>query len=152
EAAHSGSLDFGAGLWARWDSFNFVEIARKGYGNDGTAAFYPFYPSWMGVVGRALGGNYVLAGLGLSLAACLVAFELLWRFAREHLGSAGEADRTVVYLALTPMAVFLGAVYSESTYLMLAIAAILLAERRRWALASSAAALAFLTRPTGIAV
>jgi hypothetical protein len=50
------------------------------------------------------------------------------------------------------MAVFLGAVYSESTYLMIALAAFLLAERRRWALASCAAALALLTRPQGIAV
>jgi len=149
---HSGATDFGAGLWSRWDSGYFEEIARKGYGNDGTAAFYPFYPSSMGVVGRVLGGDYILAGLLLALAACLVAFELLWRFAHERLGSDAAAERTVVYLALTPMAVFLGAVYSESTYLMLALAAFLLAERQRWFLASSAAALALLTRPTGIAV
>jgi hypothetical protein len=152
EMAHPGALDFGAGLWSRWDSGYFVEIARHGYGNDGSASFYPFYPAWIGAVGRALGGDYVLAGLLLSLAACLVAFELLWRFARGHLGSGAEADRTVFYLALTPMAVFLGAVYSESTFLLLALAAALLAERKHWAFASSAAALALLTRPTGIAV
>jgi hypothetical protein len=152
EMAHPGTLDFGAGLWSRWDSFNFEQIAKTGYGNDGIASFYPFYPAWIGVVGRALGGDYALAGLLLSLAACLAAFELFWRFAREHLGSGREADRTVLYLALTPMAVFLGAVYSESTFLLLALAAALLAERRRWALASSTAALALLTRPTGIAV
>ena len=148
---HSGSLDFGAGLWSRWDSGYFLEIAQKGWGDDGTAAFYPVYPSLIGIVGLVT-AHYTLVGLVISLLACLIAFELLWRLARERFDTDEAAERTVLYLALTPMAVFLGAVYSESTYLMLALAAFLLAERKRWFLASSAAALALLTRPTGVAV
>ena len=148
---HSGSLDFGAGLWSRWDSGYFLEIAQKGWGDDGTAAVYPVYPSLIGIVGLVT-AHYTLVGLVISLLACLIAFELLWRLARERFDTDEAAERTVLYLALTPMAVFLGAVYSESTYLMLALAAFLLAERKRWFLASSAAALALLTRPTGVAV
>jgi hypothetical protein len=149
--AHGAHLQFGAALWDRWDSGWFLEIARKGWGDDGSAAFYPVYPSLIGIFGLAV-GHYVLAGLVISLVAGLVAFELLWRLARDRFGTDEGAERTVLYLALAPMAVFLGAVYSESTYLVLALAAFLLAERRHWALASLAAALALLTRPTGIAV
>jgi hypothetical protein len=148
---HSNVLDFGVHLWSRWDSGYFLEIAQKGWGNDGTAAFYPVYPSLIGLLGL-ITPQYTLFGLIISLAACLVAFELLWRIAKERLGSDTGAERAVLYLAVTPMAVFLGAVYSESTYLAITLAAFLLAERKRWALASSAAALALLTRPTGVAV
>ena len=56
---------------------------------------------------------------------------LLYRLAEDRLGAEG-ARRAVLYLAVFPMALFLGAVYSESLYLLLAIAAFLLAERGRF--------------------
>jgi len=58
----------------------------------------------------------------------------------------------VLYLATLPDALFLQAVYSESLYLALALAAFALAEARRWPLAAVAAGLALLTRSSGIAV
>jgi hypothetical protein len=148
---HSAVADFGAELWSRWDSGYFIEIARKGWGNDGTAAFYPVYPALIGLLGLVT-PHYTLFGILISLAASLVAFELLWRIANERFHTDAFAERAVLYLAVTPMAVFLGAVYSESTYLAITLAAFLLARRNRWALASAAAALALLTRPTGIGV
>ena len=60
-----------------------------------------------------------LAGLVVSLAASLAAFVLLHRLAEERLGAEG-ARRTVLYLAVFPMSLFLIAVYSESLFLMLA--------------------------------
>jgi len=146
-------VNFGTGLWVRWDGGWFVRIARHGYGTDGAhaPAFFPLYPGLMAVLGRVLGGRYALAGLAIALGSCLVAFELLWRFAARHLG-AGGATRAVLYLAIFPTALFLQAVYSESLYLALALAAFALAEARRWPLAALAAALALLTRSSGIAV
>ncbi len=152
EMHHDATADYGPGLWDRWDSGYFLEIAHKGYGNDGTAAFYPAYPALLAVFARVFAGHYALAGVAVSLAACLVGFELLWRVARERFGSDASAERTVVLLALTPMALFLGAIYSESTYLAVTLAAFVFAARRHWTLAACAAALALLTRPTGIAV
>ena len=64
----------------------------------------------------------------VSLAACLCAFVLLYRLAARHLDDAG-AMRAVLYLAVFPTALFLQAVYSESLYLALVLAAFLLAER-----------------------
>jgi hypothetical protein len=58
----------------------------------------------------------------------------------------------VIYLAVFPFAVFLGAVYSESVFLLAALASFTLAERGRFAGAGVAAGLAWLTRPLGIAL
>ncbi len=98
-----------------------------------------------------LAGQYVLAGVLVSLAACLGAFVLLYRLSEARLG-ADAARRTVVYLAICPMALFLGAVYSESLYLLLAVAAFALAERGRFLEAGVVVGLAILTRATGVAL
>jgi hypothetical protein len=141
---------YGLDVWARWDSVFFVRIARNGY-DAASAAFYPLYPGLVAAAGRALGGQYVLGGVMISLAACAGAFALLYRLAEEKLGAAG-GYRTVLYLAVFPMSLFLGAVYSESLYLLLAVAAFVLAERRRFLAAGVVCGLAILTRATGIAL
>jgi len=143
-------LGYGIDVWARWDSAFFLRIAEQGY--DGTsAAFYPLYPAAVAAVGWVLAGQYVLAGVLVSLAACLGWFLLLYRLTEAKLG-ADAARRTVVYLAICPMALFLGAVYSESLYLLLAVSAFALAERGRFLPAGVAVGLAILTRATGVAL
>jgi hypothetical protein len=141
---------YGLDVWARWDSVFFVRIAHHGY-DAASAAFYPLYPGLVAALGRVFGGQYVLAGVVVSLAASAGAFLLLYRLAEEKLGAAG-AYRTVVYLAVFPLAVFLGAVYSESLYLLLAVAAFVLAERRAFLAAGVVCGLAILTRATGVAL
>lgn len=143
-------LGYGTDVWARWDSAFFLRVAEHGY-DAASAAFYPLYPALVALVGRALGGQYVLAGIAVSLAAALGAFVLLYRLAEEKLGAAG-AQRAVLYLAVFPMAVFLGAVYSESLYLLLVLAAFVLAERGRFFSAGATAGLAILTRAFGVAL
>jgi hypothetical protein len=103
------------------------------------------------LLGRVLLGHYVLAGVLISLAATLGAFVLLHRLAEEKLGPDG-AWRAVLYLAVFPFAVFLGAVYSEALFLFLALASFALAERRQFVGSGVAAGLAWLTRPLGIAL
>jgi hypothetical protein len=137
-------------IWARWDSVFFVRIAEHGYDST-SAAFYPLYPALVGTLGRIFGGHYVLAGVVISLAATLGAFLLLHRLAEERLGLDG-ADRTVLYLAVFPMSLFLQAVYSEALYLLLVLAAFVTAERGRFKLAGVLTGLAILTRFTGIAL
>ena len=137
-------------IWARWDSVFFVRIAEHGYDST-SAAFYPLYPALVGALGRIFGGHYVLAGVVISLAATLGAFLLLHRLAEERLGLDG-ADRTVLYLAVFPMSLFLQAVYSEALYLLLVLAAFVTAERGRFKLAGVLTGLAILTRFTGIAL
>jgi hypothetical protein len=137
-------------VWARWDSVHFLQIAEHGYSKT-EVAFYPLYPALVGVMGRAFLGHYVLAGIVVSLVAALGSFVLLERIAGERLDADG-AQRAVLYLALFPTALFLQAVYSESLFLFLCLGAFALAERARFAEAGAVAGLAFLTRPTALAL
>jgi Mannosyltransferase (PIG-V) len=140
-------------VWARWDSVWFLRIAEHGYdsASGAAAAFYPLYPAALSVVGWAFFGHYVLAGIVVSLAAALGAFLLLYRVAEGRLGADG-ARRAVLYLAVFPFAFFLQAVYSESFYLLLTLAAFALAERSRFLAAGAVTGLALLTRPTAAAL
>jgi Mannosyltransferase (PIG-V) len=137
-------------IWARWDSVFFLRIAEHGYDST-SAAFYPLYPALVAGLGWLFFGHYVLAGIVVSLAATLGAFLLLHRLASERLGLDG-ADRTVLYLALFPMSLFLQAVYSDALYLLLVLAAFAVAERGGFKLAGLLTGLAILTRLTGVAL
>lgn len=145
-------LGAAADVWARWDSDWYLRIAESGYDwPSSTPAFFPLYPLVVGGLGRLLGGRFLLAGLVVSLAAAAVAFVLLHRLVRRRF-RRDDALRSVVYLALFPTSLFLGAVYAESLFLALALGTFLLAEGRRAGLASATAGLALLTRPQGIAL
>jgi Mannosyltransferase (PIG-V) len=150
DTARLHDLGYFTDIWARWDSDFFLRIAQNGY-DDASAAFHPFYPALVAVLGRAFFGHYLLAGLVVSLVCCFGSFVLLHRLAEERLGATG-AYRTVLYLAVFPMALFLQAVYSESLFLLLVLASFALAERNRFAAAGLVTGLAILTRAAGLAL
>jgi hypothetical protein len=140
-------------IWARWDSVFYLRIAEHGYEHlaHSATAFYPLYPFIVGVLGRVFFGHYLLAGIVVSLATGLAAFILLYRLAETRMGAEG-ARRTVIYLAVFPMALFLQAVYSESLYMLLCLGAFLLAERGNFLRAGLVTGLALLTRPVAVAL
>jgi len=150
DTARMHDLGYFTDIWARWDSDFFLRIAEDGY-DEASAAFHPLYPALVAILGRAFFGHYILAGLVVSLLATLGSFVLLYRLAAERLGAEG-GWRTVLYLAVFPMALFLQAVYSESLFLLLVLAAFALAERNRFAAAGLVAGLAILTRAAGLAL
>lgn len=139
-------------VWAHWDSVWFLQIAHSGYGLSGQAsAFYPLYPGLVAALGRVFGGHYVAAGIVVSLTATLASFALLYTLGKRLLGEDG-AWRAVLYLAVFPMAMFLGAVYAESLLLALMLGAFLCAERGHWLWAWILTGLALLTRLAGAAL
>jgi Mannosyltransferase (PIG-V) len=139
-------------VWARWDSDWYLRIAESGYHwPSSTPAFFPLYPATVAATGRLLGGHFLVAGVLVSLASGAAAFALLYDLVRERLGEPA-ARRTVLYLALFPTSLFLGAVYGEALFLLLAVATFALAERGRLGWASVAAGLALLTRAQGVAL
>jgi len=147
-----GGHGYWYGLWANWDGALFAEIAHHGYASFGGApAFYPLYPALLAVLGRVFAGQYVFAGIVLALACAAVSFVLLRRLTALELGE-DVARRATLVLALFPLSFFLQAVYSESLFLLLAIATFYFARKERWTLVAAALALAFLTRPTAIAL
>jgi hypothetical protein len=137
---------------ARWDSDWYLRIAESGYRwPSSTPAFFPLYPALVGGLGRVLGDRFLLAGVLVSLAASATAFVLLHELVRLRLGPA-DARRAVLYLAVFPTSLFLGAVYGEGLFLALAIGTFALAERGRLGWAAFAAGLAMLTRAQGLAL
>ena len=139
-------------VWARWDSDWFLKIAEEGYSwPSSTPAFFPLYPFVVAALGFVLLGHFLLAGVVVSLVAGSVAFVLLYRLTAAKLG-AETAARAVLFLALAPTSLFFGAVYSESLFLLLAVATFLAAERGSFWRAGAIAGLAFLTRSAGVAL
>lgn len=145
-------IGWGIGLWSRWDSAWFLTIVQDGYADpERTTAFFPLYPLLVKALGTVLSGHYIFAGIAVSLAACLGAFVLLYRLTEPLLGDSG-AFRAVLYLGIFPMALFLGAVYSESLYLLLSVGAFYTATRGKFLAAGVLIGLAILTRSAGVAL
>ena len=65
----------------------------------------------------------------------------------DWLGTIGVA---LLLVAFFPAALFFSAVYSESLFLLLSVGAVLAARQGRWAWAGALAALAALTRNSGV--
>jgi hypothetical protein len=138
---------------ARWDSVWYLRIADSGYGDSAPrAAFFPLYPLLVRSVGELFGGSHgaLLASAYLiSLAAFLGALVLLHRLTELELGRA-LARPTLLLLAVFPAALYFGAPYSESLFLLLAVGAFYAARTDRWAWAGAWAGLASATRSAGL--
>jgi Gpi18-like mannosyltransferase len=137
------------GPWLRWDACWYLRIASVGYSlTDGTTAFFPLYPLLLRWLGPLLGGDHLLAAAVISHTACLLAMLLLYQITRQELDH-DCARRAVIYQLFFPTAFFLFAPYTESLFMLWAIACLLAARRETWWLAGLCGLLAGLTRVTG---
>ena len=138
---------------ARWDAAWYLRIAESGYGgSDVRAAFFPLYPLLVRAVASPFGaspGALLVAAYAVALAAFLGALVLLHRLVSLELGRP-LAQPALLLLAVFPAAVFFGAPYSESLFLLLAVGAFYAARTGRWAWAGAAAAGAAATRSAGV--
>src|SRR5436305_5815727 len=135
---------------ARWDSVWYLGIAHSGYGG-ASSAFFPLYPLLVRVAAAASApGALLVAAYAVSLAALLGALYLLHRLVTLELGSARVGRDAVLMLSLFPGALWLGAPYSESLFLLLSVGAFYAARTERWAWTGACAALASATRSAGI--
>jgi hypothetical protein len=138
---------------ARWDSVWYLRIAGSGYsGSEARAAFFPLYPLLVRGVGELGGGSpgaLLVAAYVISLAAFLAALVLLWRLVSLELGRP-LARPTLLLLSLFPAALYFGAPYSESVFLLASVGAFYAARTGRFALAGLAAFAAAGTRSAGL--
>ena len=114
-------------LPVRWDAGWYLQIVTDGYryaaGDPSVQqniVFFPAYPMLMRVAGRLLGGEmtgYVAGGMLLSLGAFFGALVYLHAFARDRFGDTA-ASASVWLLAAYPFALFFGALYTESLFLL----------------------------------
>src|SRR5215212_9899023 len=138
---------------ARWDAVWYLRVAETGYGeSEARAAFFPLYPLLVRTLATPFGasaGAQLVAAYAVSLAAFLGALVLLYRLAELELGRR-LARPTLLLLAVFPAAVYFGAPYSESLFLLLAVGTFYAARTGRWAWAGACAGLASATRSAGL--
>jgi Mannosyltransferase (PIG-V) len=141
-------------LPARWDAFWYLDIARHGYQWDPRVAyqqnvvFFPAYPSLIAAASWLTGAAPLMAGLALSLVAFYGALVYLRRLAALDLDEAA-VTRAVWLVALYPFALFFGAVYTESLFLLALTGAFWHARQRQWARAAVFGLIGGLARPNG---
>ncbi len=114
-------------LPVRWDAGWYLQIVTDGYRyspldttTQQNIVFFPAYPMLVRIVGRILGGHmigYVSAGMLVSLAAFGGALVYLHAIARETLDD-DRARASAWLLAAYPFALFFGAIYTESLFLL----------------------------------
>ncbi len=138
--------------WDRWDVTLFAKVARYGYTgypehyqDKDIAAFFPGFPIVLRAVHSAV-PNWTAAGLLVSLVAGAVAVVFLARLADLD---GVDGSRAVLYLVLSPYAVFLAAGYSEALFLACALPGWLAARKGHWTAASLLVAAACTVRVSG---
>lgn len=141
-------------FWTCTDSQHYLDIARDWYLSEGPwdrlvqLVFLPGYPIAVRAA-AAVVGDYLYAGLlvsALAFAGAGCVFYRLLRLDRPH----ADALRTVKYLCILPGAFFFAAPMSESLFLLLCLACVYCARRRRWYLAGLLGGLAAFTRSLGV--
>lgn len=145
------------GIWGVFDTGWYLDLARKGYSlaplasGQANWAFFPLYPMLCEAIARATGWLDFAVMVAVSNLAFVAA---LFLAAQETTAAFGrDAARWVVALfCFLPGSYFFSAAYTESLYLLLILGCFASLRRRRRLLAGAVAALAALTRNTGVAL
>jgi hypothetical protein len=145
-------------LPVRWDAGWYLQIVTDGYRyapGDPTVqqniVFFPAYPMLMRTVGRLLGGDmtgYVAAGMIISIGSFFGALVYLYAFARDRYGD-DVAGGAIWLLAAYPFAIFFGALYTESLFLLGTVGAFYHLMKQQFGRAACWGLLVGLTRVNG---
>lgn len=148
-------------LYVRWDSEWYLSLAQGGYSpadlhptQPGATnyAFYPLYPLLMWIVAHATGLSLAWAGVLISNLCFLGALFIVFALAEEWSGDRAVARVAVLLLCCVPEGFVFSAVYTESLFLLLTGASMLLFERRQYLAAGMCAALSSAVRSNGVLV
>lgn len=143
-------------FWTCADSIHYLDIARDWYLSEGEwdrlvqLVFLPGYPVAVRAM-AAVVGDYLYAALLVSALSFAGAGCVLYRLLRLDFGHEG-ALRGLKYACVTPGAFFFTAPMSDGLFLLLSLACIYLARRRKWALSCLLGALSSFTRSLGLAL
>lgn len=141
-------------LWQNWDAVRLADIARYGYFSPAErlypnqVAFFPGFPLVLDVF-HAVIRQWTVSGLIVSFVAGAVAVVAVSRIAeRDYLHQAGS--RAVLFLLVSPAAIFLAAGYTEALFLALAATSWLSARSEHWTRAVLLAGAASVVRINGL--
>jgi Gpi18-like mannosyltransferase len=138
--------------FATWDAQHYLYLADHGY-EPGLMSntFYPLFPFLIHFISYFFLGNTLTAGLFLSVLFTIASMCFLYLLVQKKYG--GEAGvRACLLLLAFPMSFFLGLVYADSLFLMLATAFFYYFDEQKIWPAFVCACLLPLSRPTGILI
>ncbi len=152
-------FDYDGDFYANWDGQWYKDIARHGYfykeHDYSSVAFFPAFPLAGRLVARVTGLREEAALLVVANVFLAAAFALFSVYLRERFPDAPKDFRGYALLAMgiLPTTFFFRMAYSESTFLICQILA-LLGIARRWPLAVVALVIGLgtATRPVGVAL
>lgn len=135
--------------WANFDGVHYLTIAEKGYIGTGLIqAFFPVYPFVTGIL-TFITHSALIAGLIVSNLSFFVAVILFFILVRQRFGLA-IAKYSIFFLLLFPTSFFLGAMYSESLFLVWILVSFIFMDKKQWFWATIFAGLAAATRLVGV--
>lgn len=136
--------------WNRWDVLWYIRIALEGYTvADARGAYNPLWGMSIGVLGRTLDGQYLLAGFVLTDLCALIFLIMLFEFAQRE---GYDGRRTVAMFLLYPMTFFVFLPYAEAMLLMWIAATLLALQGQRWGWVALFGSLAVLTKVMALAL
>ncbi len=142
-------------LHARWDSFWYLDIAQNGYSLKENQwglyniVFFPLYPPLIKLAIFLTAGNFILAGWVLNIAFLFLSLFYFFKLVKEFHPEINPY-LPILFLLIFPTAFFLNAIYTESLFLFLSLAAFYYAPKKKFLYAGIFGLLASLTRVTGI--
>ncbi len=137
------------------DARNYLYIAEHGYPSEGNerlfVVFYPLFPLCVRVLHSVFRLSYGVAGVALSHFCFALSAGLMRQLAGETLEPGGARMATAA-MVLYPFTFYCFGPYTESLYMVLALACLLLLRKGRWWPAGLMALLAALCRTQGFAL
>lgn len=141
--------------WANFDGEHYLSISIIGY-RGLEQAFFPVYPSLISFFAEPLSKDIfsslmysTLVGIIISNIALIFALLLLFELILLDF-SRKIAYLTIISILIFPTSFYLGAVYSESIFLLLAVGSFYAARKKKWWLAGILGGLSSATRIFGI--
>jgi len=135
--------------WYRFDTVHYIAIARLGYGEyPYSSAWPPLYPFVIKMFSVMVKPTLLAALVGSGLATLLF-FTVLYDYVHKT-RDEDTARWSLFWVILFPTSFFLFAGYSESLFLLFAVATLLAARNGRYLLAGLLAALATMARHQGL--
>lgn len=135
--------------WANWDGGMYMTIAKEGYQIFHTV-FFPLYPLLIKIV-SLIGLEVFWAGFIISQVCTVLLIYFFYKLLRLDFNQQ-KSELIVILLLAFPTSFYLGAVYTESLFLLLAVSAIYFARIKKWYISALLVGLSMVTRNVGFAV
>jgi len=145
-------------LYARWDSNWYLSIIDSGYSRVEVAeqagatnfAFFPLYPLLVIAAQKMWGVSAITAGVLVSNLAFIAALLLIFEYVQAIRLSRRVGIMAVLLLCFVPQGFIFSALYTESTFLLLLVAAMYALRHRFYLISGLCAALLSATRANGV--